>query len=74
MPFERCGPHPGIADGLGADEFVERHLVGLGDRQQQLQAGLAQAGLQPEAVYGYWDKSPFTPESKEIIFIARLAS
>jgi hypothetical protein len=36
-----------VADGGGADELVERHLVGLGDRQQQLEAGLALARFEP---------------------------
>ena len=30
-----------------ADELVERHLIGLGQREQQLEAGLALAALQP---------------------------
>lgn len=40
------GVHPGIADVQGADQFVQRHLVGHGDRKQQFQAGAPLAGHQ----------------------------
>ena len=42
----RLEPDPGIADLGRADELVERHPVRLGDRQEQLQAGLALARFQ----------------------------
>ena len=44
---DRLGPHPGIADRRGADQLVQGHLVGLGDRQQQLQARTALPGFEP---------------------------
>src|SRR5271170_1232160 len=43
----RFEPDTGVSDVGGADEFFERHLEGLGYRQEQLEAGFALAGLQP---------------------------
>lgn len=43
----RCQPDPGIADLRRSDQFVERDLVGLGDREQQLEAGFALPGFEP---------------------------
>ena len=37
---------PRVPDLRGADQLVERHLVGLGDREQQLEARLALTRLQ----------------------------
>ena len=43
----RLEPDAGIADLGCADQLVQRDLVGLGDRQEQFEAGLALAGLEP---------------------------
>lgn len=37
-----------IADLGGADQLVERDLVGLGDREEQLEAGFPLAGFSRE--------------------------
>ena len=43
----RREPDPGITDLRGSDQLVERNLVGLGDRQEQFEAGFALTGFQP---------------------------
>ena len=49
---------------LSRIRFIDRpHLVRL----------LEQAGLAPRASYGWWDRSPFTAESREIIAVAERA-
>lgn len=55
------------------EEYHSTSRLRFSDRDDVEQL-MARAGLKPDAVYGDWDKSPFTPESKEIIVIARLAS
>jgi hypothetical protein len=43
----RLEPDSRIADLWCADQLVQRDLMGLGDRQEQFEAGLALAGLEP---------------------------
>lgn len=47
MPLHGPGPHPRVT-GLGCvDELAERHVMGLGQHEQQFQRRLAPARLQP---------------------------
>src|SRR5690606_10074532 len=46
-PHDRPGPHARVAHRRRPDQLVQRHPVGLRDRQEQLQTGLAQPRLQP---------------------------
>ena len=39
-------PDARVADLGRADQLLERHLMGLGEREEQLEAGLALAGFQ----------------------------
>lgn len=41
---------------------------------EELQASLKDAGFTVEQVYGDWDRQPFTPQSAEMIFIAKALS
>ena len=47
VPGDRAGVHARVAGGRRVDQLVERHLVGAGQREQQLQGGPALPGLQP---------------------------
>jgi SAM-dependent methyltransferase len=54
----------------GTSLRVDRASLRFLDRDR-LEALLNEAGFQVEAQFGDWDRSPFTPESREIITIAR---
>ena len=43
----RLEPDSRVADVRGADELVERNLMGFGKREEQLEAGLALTVLEP---------------------------
>ena len=39
-----------------------------------VEASLRAAGFAAESIYGDWDRSPFTPSSPEMIFVAKRSS
>lgn len=57
---------------INSDEHITSTDELMFRSQEELTKSLGNAGFEVESVYGDWDGSPATPESEEMIFIAKL--
>jgi ubiquinone/menaquinone biosynthesis C-methylase UbiE len=69
----------GIADIIHRYRFLDRESESIGQSRirftnfDRLAALMKDAGLAIKSCYGWWDRRPCTPDSKEIIVVASLA-
>lgn len=74
--YDFASVHDGMVEYAFCHQFPRGQLIRedsvLAFRtHEQVQASLADAGLEVENVYGDWDRSPVFPDSPELIYIAR---